>query len=214
MFAYQENLATLLAYSAVVGGGLGVLSDSLRVVLDFVLPRKLEATKTPKRLPSNEKSANAVMFGIDKRIRARDIGNLFGDLCFFTVSGISVAVLLFHLNYGQVRVFSLVSAFAGFVLYRFTVGKVFSFVAARVLSYVRNVVLKVLKLLSVPIYKLCRKLVVPIAERFKKQALTRRAKKYLELMEKIENQRFQRRNNENERNRGVVDKQNRKGAVS
>lgn len=214
MFAYQENLATLLAYSAAVGVGLGVLSDSLRVALDFVLPRKTETVKEPQRLPSDEKSVNKAMFGIDKRIRARDIGDLFGDLCFFTVSGISVAVLLFHLNYGQVRVFSLVSAFAGFVIYRFTVGKAFSFVAARMLSYVKNVAFKILKLLCFPIYKLYRRLVLPIVKRCKKRTLTHRARKYLELMERIENQRVQRRNNENERNKGVADKRNGKGAVS
>ena len=214
MFAYQENLAMLLAYSASVGTGLGVFCDCLRVTLDFVLPRKNQTVKEPKRLPSDEKSVNKAMFGIDKRIRARDVGDLFGDLCFFTVSGFSVAVLLFHLNYGQVRLFSLVSAFAGFVLYRYTVGKAFSVAAAKILSAVKAVVFKVLKLLCFPIYKLCRKLVLPIFERRKKHSLKRRARKYIELMERRENQRIQRRNNEYERNKGVCDKRNGKGAVS
>ena len=123
MFANTESFFILLFYSLAVGAFLGVLYDLTGQLINVLFPRKEKARKAPKELPHGEISVNKVLFDLNMRFKKRDVAMLFADVIFFTVSAIAVTVMLYHLNYGNVRAFSLFCALLGFVIYRVSIGR-------------------------------------------------------------------------------------------
>ncbi len=209
MFANTEVFFILLAFSLAVGGALGAFYDALLLAVDSVLPQK--AVKRQRTiLPHNAREAEKALFPIDMRVTARDVALFFTDIIFCTVSALAVIILLYHLNYGEVRAFSLISAFAGFVIYRKTIGRPLLFLMKRVIILLKKVLKKAVgvarKLFCIlfsPIKAIAKRTVAPVIEVVRERQVRKRARKYLLLMEENEDKRTARRKQNNERDKSI-----------
>ena len=203
MFAHQYDNAILLLYSLILGCALGVFYDLLRLITGL-RPYISNCSKpVMKRLPATEKDAERAMFGFEKSIRISDVVSFFTDVIFFTVSAFAVIILLFHLSYGRIRVFSLVSAVAGFTVYRLTVGRTIMLVLNKILGYVKRMVKRVLIKILAPPIRLIKRPIMSISDRISRRSVRKKARKALRIMEEKELARIAKRLRENERNKSV-----------
>ncbi len=205
MFADTASFFILLIYSLTVGAVLGVFFDILMLAVDFIAPASVKKSN-PVVLPHDRKGAEKALYPIDKSIGTRDVLLFFADILFCAVSAFTVIILLYHLNYGEIRAFSLISALAGYIVYRKTLGRPVRFLMKKLLLLVKKTVKiifigahKVLLKLFAPIISLVKRTALPVIQRVRSNNLKKKARKYLILMEEKENKRAKKRDNQNER---------------
>lgn len=200
MFANTEGLVILLLYSLAVGVALGILYDAIMLVIDTAFPVSIAPVTHEKLLGATEREASRTLFAIDKRIRARDVALFFSDIAFFLISAVAVIILLYHLNYGSVRVLSLVSVLVGYTVYRKTVGRPVLRFAKFILKKLAKILKKTLAVLLKPFISAFEGLIMPKIETVRLKGIRKKSRKYLLAMEKAD---AKRRKNKNERNKGV-----------
>ncbi len=184
MFANTEQIFILLIYSFAVGCGLGVLSDLLNTLRESLFTVDQIENKERIRLPENEKKVYSALFPSSGKFTARDVLMVIFDILFFAIAAIVVIILLYHLNFGQMRVYSLVSALTGYVVYKKTVGKLVTFLLMRMLYLAAFGIRKALLFITFPIRFAIKKTLYPIFELAKQGRIRKKARKYIELMEK------------------------------
>jgi hypothetical protein len=180
MFASTESFFILLFYSLAVGAFLGLFYDLTVQLIAELFPEKEKTRKAPKELPHGDISVSSVLFEVDMRFKKRDVAMLFADVIFFTVSAIAVTVMLYHLNYGNVRAFSLFCALLGFVIYRVSIGRMIRLLSGKLFSVFKRVILAIMLLLIKPFSIAFGKIFVKL----RKRTNIKKARKYLLLMER------------------------------
>ena len=116
----QVSLAWLYFYALLLGVAAGFLYDLLRITRVFLgVHYSRRAAKRIKelRLPLLEKRK--------KRVESRALGTVvfIEDLLFCLVAGVAMILLFYGANSGRIRMLAFVSATAGFLLYRATLGR-------------------------------------------------------------------------------------------
>ncbi len=195
MFADTEAFGILLVFSVAVGAALGAFYDTVMLFVNSFFPEK-SVKKKKTQLPHNAVLAEKALFPIEKRIFPRDIVVFFSDILFCTVSAFAVIVLLYHLNYGAVRVLSLAVAVFGFVLYRKTVGKPLLFVAEKTVALVKKIIFVLIKMIFVVLVK---PVALPVFEKVNRIVVKKRAVGYIDKMLKNEEKRNAKRKSRNRR---------------
>lgn len=121
-------LFLLLVYSFAWGLILGGIYDGflfLRMLFgEFATTTKITAQYEKKPRPWN-KPIKRLTFLAHKRIRNSVVFTL--DSVLLLISGCGIAVLCYHFNHGQFRVFSLLSCLSGFLFYRISIGRIVFF---------------------------------------------------------------------------------------
>ena len=184
MFATTESFFILLVYSLAVGAFLGLFYDLTGQLIRELFPEKEKAVKKAFELPHGDISVNTVLFGADMRFKKRDVAMIFADVFFFTVSALAVIVMLYHLNYGMVRAFSLFCAILGFIAYRVSIGRPIRFLTGKIFSAFKRIIFRAILLLIKPVSRVFGKLTGKIRVR----SNIKNARKYLLLMEQNLNQ--------------------------
>lgn len=154
-------LAKMLAYSFLLGAGLGVLYDAFRIFrilsatgsvsecdgkgydgVMLSLPPPMSGVFGKKIKPffvpasGSRSRAGSVIYGILL---------FFEDILFFAVCGCAVSVLIYYTNDGRFRLMAVVGVFVGFLLYYLTVGRLV-LSAARFICFAIRAVLTYLTL--------------------------------------------------------------------
>ncbi len=86
--------------------------------------------------------------------RIRKISQIFSDIFFCLLAGISAMVLLFYFNGGKTRGFAFLAMVIGFLLYRCTAGRLFGKVKARLSRRIGRALNRTVFYLTLPLYKL------------------------------------------------------------
>lgn len=86
--------------------------------------------------------------------RIRKISQIFSDVFFCLLAGLSAMVLLFYFNEGKTRGFALLAMAIGFALYRCTAGRLFGKVSARLSKRIGRALNRTVFYLTLPLYKL------------------------------------------------------------
>jgi hypothetical protein len=87
--------------------------------------------------------------------------------------------MLYHLNYGNIRAFSLFCALGGFLIYRMSIGRPVRFLMSKVLVALKKVIYTVLLILIKPIRSIFGKML----DKKREKVNRKKARKYLLLME-------------------------------
>ena len=156
-------LSLLLVYSLVFGVSVGVLNDINRIV-------RVALGISHANGASIRRGARKIFGAVAVFVIALQ------DILLFAYMGIGVVVLNYYLNRGIFRIYSVVAAAVGFVLYYFTLGRVVMFFAERIIRAVRFVVGLIFRIVTAParflfrilwrvVKKLCKKIRFAIAKR-------------------------------------------------
>ena len=193
MFANTDALFILTVYSLIIGACLGIFYDILMAVADAIFPKPIEKMQKRRLLGANSYEAEHSLFPYKWKFGAREVLFLVFDLVFWMVSAITVIILLYHLNYGQIRLFSLFCAFGGFLICKKTVGKpiraIIKWVLKKALLILKKTFLilrGLLVFLLRPVQKTVIKFVIPKIEKQKLAKNRRKTRKYLALMQENE----------------------------
>ncbi len=155
----EENLVFLLLYSLTVGAFLGVLWDTFRIIRIVCYGKRKAGAFSPIKLPSNEKDVSrALAFSHTQKVFSPSgIAIFLSDLLFCLATTISVIILLFHLNGGEIRGFALFGAAVGFSVYYFTVGRLTVLFSDFIIKGIKKLVLLTLSVTVIPIFRLLSK---------------------------------------------------------
>ncbi len=126
----------LLFFALLFGAFLGVFYDAGRIfgcLLGMPCKGAKKITLKGLRLPRSFKE------GKEKKIgkRVQSILLFCGDLLFMLLSGAFFCVFLYAVNDGEFRFFVLLGVLLGFILYRFTVGRVLWLFASYIVGFIR-----------------------------------------------------------------------------
>lgn len=190
-------LAKMLAYSFLLGAGLGVLYDVFRIF------RLFSATESALAHDGNGYDGASLylpppmsgVFGkrvkpffmpaLGSRSRAWRVicGILlfFEDILFFTVCGCSISVLIYYTNDGKFRLMAVVGVFVGFLLYYLTVGRLVLSAARFICFAVRAVLTYVILAFVTPfayLLKAVRSAVIRTAGKIRAVYIRKKNKKY------------------------------------
>ena len=155
----ENNLLILLMYSLTVGVFLGVLWDIFRIMRIAAYGKRKNGLPCPVILPKNEKEVGrALSFRHTQRVLSLvGISIFLSDVLFSITSAITVILLLFHLNGGEIRGFALIGATIGFTAYYFTVGRLTVIFSDLIIRGVKRLISLILSITVVPILKLTYK---------------------------------------------------------
>lgn len=211
MFADQTKGAVLFLFSLIVGAALGLVYDLMRLLVTS-LPDKTEGGANEKQRLTVA-SARAILLPLKPRFTLNSAACFISDVLFCTVSALAVTVLLFHLNYGRVRVFSLVSAVTGYMLYRKTLGVPIRDLLKKLLRLMKKALCFFASVTVKPLTMLILMLFRPIADKLGRKMARKKAARVLTLMQENEKERLRKRKINNERNTGASYNGNGKGTV-
>ncbi len=155
----EENLVILLLYSLTVGAFLGVLWDVFRIIRIACYGKRKGGSFAPIRLPSSEKDVGCALklCHTQKFLSFSGIAVFFSDLLFCLTAAVSVIILLFHLNGGEIRGFALFGAAAGFTAYYFTIGRLTVLFSDLIIKGIKKLILLILSVTVIPLFRLLRK---------------------------------------------------------
>ncbi len=183
----QREAILLLFYSIAVGFGLGLVYDVFRVLRIAAYGRK-KAEKN-KMIPLSGDASS-----VEKLLKAKS-GQVFPNPSFFVIfvcdiafcvfSALTVTVMLFQFGDGRMRAFSLLGAFAGFVVYYFTIGKAVIFFSNTIISAVKTLVKTVLKFTLYPVCAIIYRIGNKIKELLHAKKRVKNTKKYVKTMLEI-----------------------------
>lgn len=203
MFADAKGFWVLLAFSLITGAMLGVFYDALRLFINTLLPEKKLNVSGRRLLGADERSAERALYPIDVSVKARDVVYFFSDIVFCVISAFAVIILIFHLNYGEIRAFSLIAALAGFTVYKKTLGIAVYSLLSRVISFALRLIKKAAKVALYPIITPIKKITCHILGTLRRRSVKKRAQKAVLAMEESERIRQEKRNRKNERDKGA-----------
>lgn len=186
MFVSAREFWVLCAFSAVTGAMLGMVYDVLNILLLTVFKDGVCVKASEKRVLCGGKNAERALFPIDMNVTVYDAVRFAADILFCVFSAFAVIVLIYHLNYGEIRVFSLVSAVTGFAVYKKTVGRPLSFLLLKALQLIKKALIKIIYSVMRPIVYPIKLLTVRIYGKVKARAVRKRALKAISLMENSE----------------------------
>jgi ABC-type multidrug transport system fused ATPase/permease subunit len=153
----------LLAYSLLVGVGLGVFYDVMRLSRLFLsLPASPTSPKYYRiisRFKLFRKSGQVAAEISDEpdnlSFKVNDfaiwIVALVEDIVFFIISALVMTVFIFHANNGSVRGFALFGALVGFIVYLFTIGRLTLFSGELVVFLIRELLAWIYIILLLPL---------------------------------------------------------------
>lgn len=154
----KEDLPALLLYSFAVGALLGVLWDIFRIIRLIVCNGRSTDNSFPIRLPASEREVTKAL-SFKHRQKVLPIILIFiSDLLFCLFAAVSVILLLFHLNGGQIRGFVLFGAALGAVIYYFTVGKLTFAFSDRIIRGAKRLIRFILSVTVIPVFGLLKEL--------------------------------------------------------
>ena len=135
-----ENVALLLLYSLLVGVFLGVLWDIFRILRIMAYGKALPPKNLFIPLPSSEKEVVKALSvaHTQKFLSMAGILIFISDILFSLSAAISLILLIFHINNGEVRAVALIGAAFGFTAYYFTVGKLTVFFSERIIRLIKK----------------------------------------------------------------------------
>ena len=117
---------------------------------------------------------------IRKTFKHKDFVIYIQDILFWILSAIVLLYSTFIFNDGEFRFFLLVGAIFGFIIYLFTLSKIFIKINVNMLKFIKKLSSKILKILLIPIRKLllrpCTFLVINMKKIFKKVNLSKKKK--------------------------------------
>lgn len=214
MFAETREIWVLIGFSLIVGAMLGVFSDSLKLICDVFFgvcaPKK---SASPIKCTCGKELEKAIV-RLDLKIRPYDAVMLVLDVIFAITGSIVVIVLIYHLNYGQVRAVSLFSVLIGFLVYKLSIGRlIYSFMRAvmkRTLAVFIRAFLALLRPITLPLKRLKDRL----TGKLKKNLVKKRVRAVIEVMERSEDERNRKRKNSYERDQCCGNNREGEGAVS
>ena len=199
MFADAGGFWMLCAFSAITGAMLGVLYDVMSAFVTALFAPKQAVDMQRVRFLGDAKSAERALFPINLKMSANDVARFFADIVFCVLSALVVIVLIFHLNYGEIRAFSLLSALMGFIVYKKTVGRPILFLLSRALEIIKISLKKMACALLFPIVYPIRRLTAYLYSKMKARVIRKRTLKAISSMEENERIRQIKRNTFNER---------------
>ncbi len=149
----QREAILLLLYSFLVGTGLGLVYDAFRIFRIALYGRKKADEKKMQRLACD---ARSVEISLKSEIsqafpHPSFFLTFFCDVAFCVFSALTVTVMLFQFGDGRVRLFSLLGAFVGFVVYYFTFGKIVMLFSNAIISAIKTVICTVLRYTLYPV---------------------------------------------------------------
>ncbi len=149
----KENFVILLLYSLTVGAFLGILWDAFRIIRIACYGKKKNGVPPPVKLPANEKEViRALAFKHSQKFFSLSGILIFlSDLFFCISASISVILLIFHLNGGQIRGFAILGTFTGFTVYYFTVGKITIIFSDIIIKGIKKLISLILSVTLIPI---------------------------------------------------------------
>lgn len=116
MLLSQSQMLYAAFWAVLVGSFLGAVYDIFRIV-------HLAMKHDHKASALGEGLCCAIIF--------------IGDILYALFSAVTICILLYHTNYGRVRYFMFLGAFVGFLLWRFTVGKLLMLAAGAIIALIR-----------------------------------------------------------------------------
>lgn len=194
MFADTSAFLSLLLFSLIVGAMLGLFYDLLKCIIAAFFESEIPKKDPPAILGGDERALCSALFPYERKILPKDIVRFFTDIIFWAVAAFSVTVLIFHLNYGKIRAFSLISAIVGFTVWEISVGRPISFLLCAILKMLRRSLCTVslfflrgtrtvLKILLLPLMKPIAWVFLKLTARIKKRITVRKALSVLRAME-------------------------------
>ena len=161
----QITLAVMLLYSFLFGIAVGILYDVNRIVR--VLFGVRYTNKAYSRLYSLKLpiSKNNLIIGSNKGFWQSLVINL-GDVFCVIIATVGVILINYGYNSGRFRFFTVAALIVGFVIYRFSIGRILILVAEPIAFFCKYIFLSICDLLALPLRKtiaLVRKFVKKIS---------------------------------------------------
>ena len=143
----------LLLFAFVTGVALGLCRDLLSAVLEALFPH-IPPKQAPVPLPSSSRELSRLYIksGIPRSIPEIILCAVF-DILLSLLSATAVILLLYQLNYGQVRYFAPLSVLIGFLLYRRTLGRVLYPIIGKLCRTVLKLISRAVKAIARPATK-------------------------------------------------------------
>ncbi len=133
MILSQWQMLQAALYAVLVGAFLGAVYDLFRI---------------SHLAMEHEHGGSAIGEGL------RSAVIFVGDLLYAVFSALVICILLYHTNYGRVRYFMLLGALAGFLLWRFTAGRLIMLAAGGIIALIRALFSFVFRRLLLPLLRL------------------------------------------------------------
>ena len=117
-----------------------------------------------------------------KSFKTKDFVTYIEDILFWIITGIFLIFILFKFSFGQIRFYTIFALIIGFVLYLFTISKLFIKVSVIIILFIKKIVGKILRILFYPIkilFKPFSFFVINIRKVFRFQKLRQKSSKKL-----------------------------------
>jgi len=181
MLLPEENLALLLLYSITVGAFLGVLWDIFRILRIAVYGKQKKMLQCPIKLPSDVNDVKKALsfYHRQNAFSFAGISIFISDLLFSITAALTVILLLFHINGGEIRGFALFGALIGFIIYYFTVGRLTVFFSDLIIKATKRLIFFIFSVTFKPLLMFFRKILHYILGLIYKRIRKNYTKKYL-----------------------------------
>ncbi len=174
----QSSFFLLILWSFIIGFLLGAVYDIFRIRRIAFLPKQENETKAEPA--DKQKRAGNVKGKIDCLLIFLE------DIFFFTFAAVLMVLLMYKLNGGRVRIFTLIPLVLGFFVYRITVGKLVIRCAEIIIGFIYKLVRRIISVTVTPVIRLIKKLYAFIHER----VLEARRVRYTDRREKTLSDQF------------------------
>ena len=117
-----------------------------------------------------------------KSFKTNDFVTYIEDILFWIITGIFLIFILFKFSFGQIRFYTIFALIIGFVLYLFTISKLFIKVSVIIILFIKKIVGKILRILFYPIkilFKPFSFFVINIRKVFRFQKIRQKSSKKL-----------------------------------
>jgi hypothetical protein len=149
----QITLAIMLLYSFLFGIAVGILYDVnrvVRVLFGVRYSKKAYSRLYSLRLPISKKN---VLIGSSKGFWQSLVINLGDALCVL-VATVGAILINYGYNSGRFRFFTVAALIVGFVIYRFSIGRILIFVTEPLAFICKYIFLSICDLLALPLRKI------------------------------------------------------------
>lgn len=190
--------AELLLYSFIVGVALGMLYDFFMILRDLIFGNSTvnhsdnarnnasniasNASNTDKALTLLTQADNSyiklalILFSPHRKREI--IFDLVSDLLFWLIAAVTMVLLIFQLNSGEIRAFTLVVAAFGALLHHFTLGRLIRRVLVFLTVWEIKIIKQLLKFIFSPIILLSKRIAFFILKNLEKKRNISRCKQY------------------------------------
>lgn len=151
-------LTLLVIYSFFFGAVVGILNDLhrlTRILFGVRYSKKHFERLYEAKLPLLGRAVGEIGTGKIKKILL-PVMIFFQDVLLFSFTAVGVAILNYYFNFGQFRIYTVISVLLGFLLYYFTVGKLVMLFSEGIVCLARMALAMLLYLLTRPFVLLWR----------------------------------------------------------